>query len=147
MDLPKLNLPSYPFDIKRQKGTLYIDCVIRKRRMKLTPEEWVRQNFIVYLIHELGVSKNLIAVEKQIEVNGLKKRFDILIYKDALPSVLIECKSVNVKLTDEVFKQVANYNLKLKVPYLCITNGLSHYWAIVDQENGSARVLSEFPDL
>lgn len=147
MQLPNLNLPNYNFDLKRKDNKLYIKGIIRNRLLLLTPEEWVRQNFIAYLISEKNMPKNLIAVEKQILVNGLTKRFDILVYDlTGCPQILIECKAHSVPLSQEVFNQVSAYNLALKVPYLFITNGVKHFASMVDLETRQVEFLKEIPN-
>ena len=103
MDLPNLNLPDYKFELKRKQNKLYINCIVRNKLLVLTPEEWVRQNFIAYLISEKNVPKSLIAVEKQILVNGLTKRFDILVFDNkGISQILIECKADTILVNQEV---------------------------------------------
>jgi hypothetical protein len=146
MELPNLNLPDYKFELKRKENKLYIKCLVRNRLFVLTPEEWVRQNFIAYLISDKNVPQSLIAVEKQINVNGLAKRFDILVYNTkGNPNVLIECKSYTVKVNQEVFNQVSVYNMALKVPYLIVTNGVNHYIARVSFLEKQVTFLKDIP--
>lgn len=146
MDLPNLNLPSYPFVLKKKEGKLYIKCIVRNKILLLTPEEWVRQNFIAYLIQEKNTPKNLIAVEKQILVNDLIKRFDILVYNThGVAQTLVECKAPKVEVNQAVFEQISGYNMTLKVPYLIVTNGLVHYVAKVDFTNKKVEFLKEIP--
>lgn len=146
MQLPNLNLPPYNFELKRKNDKVYINCIVRNKLLVLTPEEWVRQNFIAYLITHKSIPKNLIAVEKQISVNGLTKRFDILVYnKTATPQVLIECKSDVVPVNQQVFNQVSTYNLSLKVPYLIVTNGITHYAAKVNLKTKEIEFLRDVP--
>jgi hypothetical protein len=145
--MQELNLPQYPIKLKEEKGTTYIFDPIRKKYLVLQPEEWVRQNFIQYLINEKGYSPNLIAIEKGLKLNELQKRADIVIYdKRAEPIVLIECKAPKVKINQAVFEQVARYNVVFKVPYLVVTNGLDHYCAKVDLKANSFEFLKELPD-
>lgn len=146
MQLPNLNLPPYNFELKRKNDKVYINCIVRNKLLVLTPEEWVRQNFIAYLITHKSIPKNLIAVEKQISVNGLTKRFDILVYnKTATPQILIECKSDVVPVNQQVFNQVSTYNLSLKVPYLIVTNGIAHYAAKVNLKTKEIEFLRDVP--
>lgn len=148
MELPNLNLPNYNFELKRKDDKLFVRCIIRNKLILLTPEEWVRQNFIAYLIDEKKAPKSLIAVEKQINVNGLTKRFDILIYNfKGEASMLVECKATSVSVNQEVFNQVSVYNLTLKVPYLIVTNGLKHYIANVDLNSKEIKFLKTIPAL
>tara|TARA_B100000809_G_scaffold262310_1_gene313015 strand:+ start:285 stop:734 length:450 start_codon:yes stop_codon:yes gene_type:complete len=144
--MQELNLPQYPIKLKEEKGTKYIFDPIRKKYLVLQPEEWVRQNFIQYLINEKSFPSTLIAIEKGLKINELQKRADIVIYdNEAQPIVLIECKSPKVKINQEVFEQVARYNVVFKVPYLVVTNGLEHYCAKVDLKENSFEFLQELP--
>jgi hypothetical protein len=145
--MQKLNLPQYPIKLKEEKGTKYIFDPIRKKYLVLQPEEWVRQNFIQYLIKDKGYSANLIAIEKGLKLNELQKRADIVVYdKNADPIVLIECKAPKVKINQAVFEQIARYNIVFKVPYLVVTNGLDHYCAKVNLKANSFEFLKELPD-
>jgi hypothetical protein len=119
----KIIYPDKKPSIKTENGKEYIFCIVRKRWYIITPEEWVRQNFLLYLHQTLGYSLQIIAVEKQITLSELKKRFDIVIYKDSKPFMIIECKEMNVPLTDTTIAQVLRYNAILQAPYVVITNG------------------------
>jgi hypothetical protein len=142
----KLNLPKYPFKLSKKKEKIYIFDTIRKKDIYLTPEEWVRQHFIQFLINEQNYPKSLIAVEKEIKVNNLKKRFDILIFNNkGLHDVIVECKAPTIKITQETFDQIARYNLTLKANYLMVTNGLEHYYCKMDFENKKYVFLEECP--
>jgi hypothetical protein len=109
--------------IKTVSGKESIFCSIRKKWFLLTPEEWVRQNFLIYLIDVLNFPASLIAVEKQITIAALKKRFDIVVYKDAMPYIIIECKEMNVPLSENTLLQVLNYNASVQAAYVVVTNG------------------------
>jgi hypothetical protein len=142
-----LNLPQYPIKLKEERGTKYIFDPIRKKYLVLQPEEWVRQNFIQFLIQEKGFPASLIAIEKGLKLNELQKRADIVIYDNrGEPIVLIECKAPKVKINQEVFEQVARYNMVFKVPYLIVTNGLEHYCAKVNLNANSFEFLKELPE-
>jgi hypothetical protein len=142
--MQQLNLPQYPIKLKEEKGTKYIFDPIRKKYLVLLPEEWVRQNFIQYLINEKSFPSTLIAIEKGLKLNELQKRADIVIYDNkGQPIVLIECKAPKVKINQEVFEQVARYNIVFKVPYLVVTNGIEHYCAKVDLKENSFEFLQE----
>jgi len=144
--MQQLNLPQYPIKLKEEKGTKYIFDPIRKKYLVLLPEEWVRQNFIQYLINEKSFPSTLIAIEKGLKLNELQKRADIVIYDNkGQPIVLIECKAPKVKINQEVFEQVARYNIVFKVPYLVVTNGIEHYCAKVNFESNSFEFLKELP--
>lgn len=124
----QLNLPSYQFRIKKKEDYYTIFDAVRRKYVILTPEEWVRQHFILYLINQLNYPIELIAVEKQLEVNGLKKRCDAIVYDKSLqPILIVELKAPTVPITQDVFDQVAVYNSKLKVNYFLISNGMEHF--------------------
>ena len=128
MELAELNLPDFDKKLIKQEGKYFVYDAIRKKNIVLTPEEWVRQHFVHFLINHHDYSRNYIKVEKQIKVNDRLKRFDILVYnKDAIPFLLVECKAPSVKITQATFSQIATYNMKLKVPYLIVTNGITHF--------------------
>lgn len=132
----QLNLPTYQFKIKSKENKRFIFDNLRKKYVVLTPEEWVRQNFATYLINEKNYPASLIAIEKQLEVNGLIKRSDILIFNtDGKPEIIIECKAPSMTINQDVFDQIARYNLKLKANYLIVTNGLEHFFCKMDFEN------------
>ena len=114
--------------------------------MVLTPEEWVRQHFVQFLIQEKKYPVSLIAIEKQLTINNLKKRSDILIFnKDGKPEIIVECKAPKIKITQDTFDQIARYNLKLKANFLVVTNGLEHYYCKMDFEKESYIFLKELP--
>lgn len=104
-------------------GVEKIFCISRKKWVVLTPEEWVRQNFILYLSEILSYPLSLMAVEKQIKIGELKKRFDIVVFKDSVPFILIECKEMAVSLTTSVLHQVLNYNRGIQSRFIVVTNG------------------------
>ena len=119
----KIVYPNTKPKIKTENNKEYIFCIVRKRWYIITPEEWVRQNFLLYLNETLGYSLKIIAVEKQLQIAAVKKRFDIVVYKDAAPHIIIECKEMNVPLTQKTITQVLNYNITIKAPFIAITNG------------------------
>jgi hypothetical protein len=123
----KINYPPHDFRIKTEEGKEWIFDVFRKKWIRLTPEEWVRQNTLQYLLQEMKYPSSLIAIEKEIQLGELKKRFDILVYKASKPWMVIECKELNVQITENVLKQVLNYNIALQASFLLITNGKMHY--------------------
>lgn len=144
--MKKLNLPQYPIKLKEEGGTTFIFDSIRKKYLVLLPEEWVRQYFIQFLINDKGFASSLIVIEKGLKLNELKKRADILVYdKQGNPIVLVECKAPDVKINQEVFEQIARYNMVYKVPYLLVTNGMEHYCAKIDFQNNSFEFLEEIP--
>ena len=120
----KINYPEKKPAIKNEAGRDFIFCMIRKRWVVITPEEWVRQNFLLYLTEVLKYPVSLIAVEKQLALGDLKKRFDIVVYdKQARPFMIVECKEMNVRLTEKVLQQVLRYNISLQTGILVVTNG------------------------
>ncbi len=144
--MQKLNLPAYSFKIKNsEKHTLIFD-ELRKKYIVLTPEEWVRQHFVKFLIEEKKYPVSLIAIEKQLTINNLKKRSDILIFSsNGTPNIIVECKAPSIKITQDTFDQIARYNLKLNANLLIVTNGLDHYTCILDKEKETYVFLKEIP--
>ncbi len=143
---PKLNLPTYSFRIKQQLGKLRIYDEIRKKYLVLTPEEWVRQNFVRFLIEEKGFPAQLMALESGLTLNRNQFRADLLVYnRMAQPLLVVEFKAPSVKITQDAFDQVARYNMKFKVPYLIVSNGLDHYCCVVDFDAGTYSFLKEVP--
>lgn len=139
-----INYPSYPFKIQKDAGK---DCIfdpLRRSWVVLTPEEWVRQNFIQYLIQEKNYPAALIAIEKTIQLGELKKRFDIIVYKDDIPWILIECKEANVPLTEKTLEQILQYQQVVEASYLVMTNGHTTYGAKI--ETGKLHYLQSLPD-
>ena len=120
----KIDYPPYQPKIKTEDNKEIIFDEVRKKWILLTPEEWVRQNFLQYLIQIKHYPATLIAVEKEIKLGDLKKRFDIVVYDAASkPWMIVECKEMNVALNKQVLDQVLRYNITMQVPYLVITNG------------------------
>lgn len=144
--MEKLNLPEYAFRTKMEEGKRLIFDKIRKKFVALTPEEWVRQNFIQYLIKEKKYPESLMAVEKQILVNGKQRRFDLLIYlRNGQPHLIAEFKAPNVKITQDAFDQVVRYNMALRVEKVFISNGLKHFICEIDYVKNSYNYLQEIP--
>jgi len=143
----KLNLPAYDFKYRTDGKNLLVLDVYRKRFVKLTPEEEVRQRFARYLVEEKGFPASLIMTEYALEVNKLARRCDILVHKPAgYPALLVECKAPEVKISQATFDQVARYNLAFRVKYLIVTNGLKHYCCQIDFDTEKVSFLSEIPD-
>lgn len=141
-----LNLPNYPHKIKQEKNKAYIFDFIRKKYLVLTPEEWVRQHFVHYLITQKKIPSSLIVIEKGLKLNEMQKRADVLVYdKTKNPLVLVECKAATVKITQETFNQIARYNMVFKVPYLIVTNGLQHFCCKIDFNKQSFAFLEDIP--
>lgn len=145
--MQKLNLPNYIFKLKSNENKTLIFDKWRKKYMVLTPEEWVRQHFVQYLIDEKKYPVSLIAIEKQLTINNLKKRTDIVIFSsDGMPDIIVECKAPKIKISQDTFDQIARYNLKLNANYLVVTNGLQHYFCKLDKENETYIFLKDIPD-
>lgn len=142
-----LNLPQYSFRIKEKLDKKLIFDNFRRRWVALTPEEWVRQNFVRYLTEEKHFPASLVAIERSLRINQRDFRTDIVLFsKSGLPLVVVECKAPEVKISQQVFDQIARYNLDLRVSYLIVTNGLSHYCCRFDQQLLSYTFLAEIPD-
>lgn len=149
IDFPQLNLPEVNFRIRKsEKQRTEIFDQFRKKYVVLTPEEWVRQHFIHYLVSDCKYPANLIAVEQGIKRNGVIERADIVVFsKNLNPWMIVECKAANVPLTQAVFEQAARYNLKLGVEYLAITNGIKLMAAQVNLETGKVILLNALPSI
>ncbi len=143
----KLNLPSFSFKFKSMENKLYIFDMLRKKYVVLTPEEWVRQNFIRYLIKNKKYPKSIIAIEKQLKINNTTKRTDILLFdKNGNPDIIVECKAPSIKINQETFDQIARYNLKLNANFLIVTNGLQHFYCKIDHQLEKYHFLKDIPD-
>lgn len=141
-----LNLPTYSFRIKSEKGKEYIFDDLRKKFVRLSPEEWVRQNFIRFLIEEKQFRPALMAPEAGVMVNGNALRADLIVYgRHGQPVVAVEFKAPTVKITQETFNQIVRYNMELKVDYLIVSNGLAHYCCLIDYLNNSYAFIENIP--
>jgi hypothetical protein len=141
-----LNLPPHPFKLTEQKGQLYIFDILRKKLLLLTPEEWVRQHFVQYLMQVKGYPKTLIKLEGGLKVNGMAKRSDIVIFdKLGQKALMVECKAPSVAITQKVFDQIALYNVTHRIPLLAVSNGLQHYYCVIDFEKSSYQFIEELP--
>lgn len=145
--MDRLNLPSFNFIIKEENDIFYIFDEIRKKYIILTPEEWVRQNFLKFLITYKNYPSGLISIEKNINVNGLNKRYDTLVYnRYGKPKMVIEFKSPKVNLNQKMLEQVLTYNYDLRVEYIVLTNGLKHFCLNYNLSTGTISYLSEIPE-
>lgn len=142
-----LNLPPYPFKISDDgNGQLSLFDEIRKKSIILTPEEWVRQHFVQYLIRQKNYPRSLIRLEGGLRLNGLQKRTDIVLFNNAGERILIvECKAPSVTIDQRAFDQVARYNMTHKVSLLAVSNGLQHYYCTIDHEKKTYRFIEELP--
>ncbi|MDP1764426.1 MAG: type I restriction enzyme HsdR N-terminal domain-containing protein [Sediminibacterium sp.] len=140
----KIDYPAHDFRVKEENGKEWVFDEIRKQWVRLTPEEWVRQNMLQYLVQVKKYPASLIAIEKEITLGELKKRFDILVYKASKPWMMIECKEMNIPLTETVLRQILNYNISVQADFMIITNGTANYgFAII---NGKANPLDQLPN-
>jgi hypothetical protein len=139
-----LNLPKTNLNLTRNGNSLSVQCLIRKKKIILTPEEWVRQHYIAYLNITLGYKIERISVEKSLNYFGMNKRWDIVVYnKDYTPEILIECKATSISLNEKVLEQALIYQNKLGCKYIAITNGIAHaYWFVNQQIKDIQRIES-----
>jgi hypothetical protein len=141
-----LNLPSYNIKVTKKGGKRYIFDPLRRKNVAFTPEEWVRQHFVNYLITSKAYPSERIANEVAIHVNGISKRCDTVIYDNYMePLLIIEYKAPDVTITEDVFSQISRYNSVLKVPYLIVSNGLTHYCCNMDYVNMKCRFMKDIP--
>lgn len=142
-----LNFPRFKPRFKKTDGKTLIFDIIRKKFVVLQPEEWVRQNCLNYLISEKNYPVSLINVEKELIVNSLKKRYDILIYNtDGSIQLIVECKAPKIAINQSTFDQIARYNMALNANYLMVTNGIQHYYCQMDFEAKKYVFLKNFPN-
>lgn len=145
--MQKLNFPAYSFRFKNSENKVSIFDPIRKKFIVLTPEEWVRQHTVQFLIQEKNFPILHINVEKLIKINDISKRYDIVVFKpNGDIFLLVECKAPEVSITQATFDQIARYNLILKAEYLMVTNGLNHYFCQMNFEQKRYNFLEELPN-
>ena len=145
--MQNLNFPTYSFRFKNSENKVSIFDEIRKKFILLTPEEWVRQHVIHFLLQDKNYPKSYINVEKLIKINDLSKRYDGVVFQpNGEIFLLIECKAPEVAISQQTFDQIARYNLVLKAKYLMVTNGLNHYFCQMDFENEKYVFLKELPE-
>ncbi|MDM1045016.1 type I restriction enzyme HsdR N-terminal domain-containing protein [Myroides sp. 1354] len=145
--MQRLNFPSFNFRFKNSENKIAIFDVIRKKFILLTPEEWVRQHVVRELMENKGYPISLISVEKIVKINGMNKRYDVVVFKpNGTIAILIECKAPSVAITQQTFDQIARYNFQLRADYLYVTNGLNHYFCQMDYEKESYFFLKSLPN-
>ena len=145
--MQKLNFPNYTFRFKNSENKVAIFDEIRKKFILLTPEEWVRQHVVHYLLNEKKYPKSYINVEKILKINGLTKRYDVVVFNpDGSIFLLVECKAPQVAITQNTFDQIARYNMTLSANYMMVTNGLNHYFCDMDYEKEKYNFLRNLPD-
>lgn len=144
--MQKLNFPKFSFRIKNSENKLFIFDEIRKKFVVLQPEEWVRQNCVQFLLQHKQYPKSLINVEKELKVNNLKKRYDIVVFNtDGSIHLIVECKAPNIVISQSTFDQIARYNMTLNATFLMVTNGLNHYYCTTDHMERKYHFLKDIP--
>ena len=144
--MEKLNLPAYPVKLKKAEGKTWIFDDWRKKFLVLTPEAWVRQHFIHFLVNQHGYPSSLIAVESGLKVASRLKRTDAVVFnKQGKPVLIIECKAPEIKITEQVFDQIVRYNMSLQVKFLVVTNGMQHYCCLLNYNDNSWTFLNDIP--
>ncbi|MDA8768608.1 type I restriction enzyme HsdR N-terminal domain-containing protein [uncultured Winogradskyella sp.] len=141
-----LNFPKFDYRFKSTENKVSIFDIIRKKFVILQPEEWVRQHCVHYLITQRNYPKSLINVEKELTINGLKKRYDIVVFNpDGSIFLMVECKAPKITINQATFDQIARYNLKINAVYLMVTNGINHYYCQMDFEKEQYTFLQDIP--
>ena len=144
--MQRLNLPEYQFNIRNIEDAFVILDTLRKRWVTLTPEEWVRQNFVRFLIDDREFPAALMNNEISLTQNGIKRRCDTLVAdRQGAPLVIVEYKAPNIEITQKTFDQIVRYNMVLRAKYLVVSNGMSHYCCKIDYETNSYKFLKEIP--
>lgn len=145
--MQKLNFPNYTFRFKNNENKVAIFDEIRKKFILLTPEEWVRQHVVQFLLTEKKYPKSYINVEKVLKINGLTKRYDVVVFNaDGTIFLLVECKAPQINITQTTFDQIARYNMTLNANFMMVTNGLNHYFCHMDYEQEKYNFLHNLPD-
>ncbi len=145
--MKQLQFPSYSFRFKNSENKVAIFDEIRKKFIIITPEEWVRQHVVQFLLQDKKYPKSHINVEKLLKINDLNKRYDVVVYNpDGSIFILVECKAPEIKISQHTFDQIARYNMTLNAEYLMVTNGLNHYFCKMDYESKKYDFLSELPE-
>jgi len=145
--MKQLQFPTYSFRFKNSENKVSIFDEIRKKFIIITPEEWVRQHVVQFLLQDKKYPKSHINVEKLLKINNLTKRYDVVVFKpDGNITLLVECKAPEVKITQSTFDQIARYNMTLNADYLMVTNGLNHYFCKMDFEKEKYHFLTELPE-
>ena len=142
----QLNLPSFEYQLKKEEGKVWIFDILRKKFLVLTPEEWVRQHFVHYLVTEMKYPKSLIKLEGGLTYNTLAKRSDIVVFDRAgKPWMVVECKAPDQGINETTLRQASVYNRKLQAPYLTVSNGLKTFFFEINWQTGSTVQLSAAP--
>ena len=148
MEIIPLNLPQTNLKLTRKDNHVFVWCIVRKKDLVCTPEEWVRQHLIHFLINEKNIPLGLLASEYSLNYNGLVKRADIVVFdRSGQPNMLIECKAPEVLISEKTFYQMAQYNSQLNAEYFMLSNGLHHFIGKIGPKNGDIQILDDFPNL
>ena len=144
--LHPLNLPPAPLKLSSRAGRIFVICLVRKKAIVLTPEEWVRQHVIAYLHFHQGYALEKIAVEKQIQYDGFVRRWDVVVYNDVFEAdILVECKAPQIKISHEVFIQISTYQKILGANWLILSNGIQHLIYEIDAQQNNLSAKEQFP--
>jgi Type I restriction enzyme R protein N terminus (HSDR_N) len=144
--MEKLNLPAFEYTVKESDGRIWIYDVLRKKYLMLTPEEWVRQHFLHYLLNHVQYPKSLIKVEGGLKFNRLQKRSDIVVFdRKGNPWMIVECKAPDLPINESTLRQASVYNVTLKAKYLVMTNGMKTFCCHLDGEDGNGVMLKDLP--
>jgi hypothetical protein len=147
MDFTPLDLPNAPLKLSQKEGVFFVLCEIRRKKIVLTPEEWVRQHVIHYLIKQKQVPQGLIASEIGVKIHKLGLRCDIVVYgKDKKIKILVECKAPEMKITEQTLHQIAHYNAAINADYLWLTNGISHHFIYINRNKQKLEHIEELPN-
>lgn len=145
--MQKLNFKNYTFRFKNSENKVAIFDEIRKKFIILTPEEWVRQHVVRFLLEEKKYPKSYVNVEKIVKINGLTKRYDIVVFQpDGSIFLLVECKAPGITISQNTFDQIARYNMSLNAVHMMVTNGLNHYFCQMDYEQEKYFFLQDLPE-
>jgi len=145
--MQELNFPKFLFRFKNSENKRLIFDDIRKKFVVLQPEEWVRQNCVQFLIQEKKYPRSLINIEKELKINDLRKRYDIVVYNnDGSILLIVECKSYKVKIDQSAFDQIARYNLALNAKFLMVTNGINHYYCLMNHSAEGYEFMKDIPE-
>lgn len=147
MDFPKLNIPYSPLRLKEESGIVKVFDPLRDKLVALTPEEYVRQQFVAWLRKEFHYPSSLMANEIGVDINGMKKRCDSVVFnRDGSPLLIVEYKAPDVRITQDTFDQIVRYNMVLHAKYLIVSNGLCHYCCVIDYRNNTYHFIPSIPD-
>ncbi len=142
-----INILQYPLQLKKENQKIYVWDIIRKKYVRLTPEEEVRQRFIHFLVNEKKYPQGLMQVEKELKIYNLKKRADIVLYNPKQKvQLLVECKAPQVQISQKTFDQIARYNMKFHSDYLIVTNGKEHYCCRMNNTDKTYQFVRNIPE-